>query len=402
MNELQGRILDMGDDRMLAEAEDGRRIWVSGDAVPGDVVRFRLKGKLGEVMERLEDAPERVEPACPLAVPCPGCLLQALPMSRQLELKEGKVLETLKRLGGLEPQEWRGIVASPRELGYRNKLDLNIRGRELGYLRGRELLPVKDCPLGADRLRAALPELRRWLQGLDKPRLKRVMLRCDSAADELHLLLQGRAGRNELRDLGERCQVASLSIREDVGRPWKTLLGKATLSFELMGERFEVREDGFFQVNLEAAELLLREAQAWMKEMGGERLVDLFCGCGFFSEPARSWLPDQLGLDMQVSRPGDRAWDLRKGLPEDVQPREGDLWILDPPRSGLPEKLREQLAELYLPHLLIISCNPATLARDLKAMGGYRIRRAQAFDLFPQTSHVESLVWVERNDSIFA
>lgn len=393
--------MDIGDDAVLGLCADGRRLWLRGPAVPGDRVLFRPEGKGGRILRLLRPAEGRLSPPCPHFDACPGCLLQPLPYERQLALKAGKLTESLRRLGGMDGFDFRGLLPSPQPYGTRNKLDLHVNGPNLGYLTPEGFLPLHDCHLGAHVLRALLPPLRDWLAATPAHRITRATLRTDSAAASVHLVLRGTAPAAALETLISRLpSLHSLSLQAAEHQPLQTLWGEATLLFHLAGESHTLPPDAFFQIHDRLADTLVRTCMDWLGESPTSSLLDLFSGAGAFTLPAARRVPQVLGLDHRCPPSGPfQSADLRRGLPRTVLARRWDCVLTDPPRSGMtPELLRD--LRLLRPHrLLYISCNPATLARDLKSLcadNAYALDRVQGFDLFPQTSHLESLCLLTR------
>jgi 23S rRNA (uracil1939-C5)-methyltransferase len=195
---------------------------------------------------------------------------------------------------------------------------------------------------------------------------------------------------------GEEPAAAGISIQADWKQPWKTVWGEDSLSFELAGETHQVPHDRFFQVNHELADRLVRTAIAELGEGNGRALLDLFCGSGAFTLPAMRAGFRVTGVDSRPpkSKAFHRA-DLRKGLSPPIRKRAWHVVITDPPRAGMDKELVTTLRDRVKPrNIVYISCNPATLARDLRHLcqeGPYSLDRVQGFDLFPHTTHVETL-----------
>lgn len=406
MSHPAARVLDIGDDNMLGLCPDGRRVWLDGPAVPGDRVEFLDGGKSGRITRVLEPAPDRIPAPCPHFEACPGCRLQPLPYERQLELKASKITETLARLGGFREFDFAGVRPSPEPYGTRNKLDFTVEGARMGYNTGGGLLPVAVCPIGHPSLSELIPPLTTWLGAHPRHALHRLMLRVEADRAGVHLLLRGEleaADREELIDFAaSRESIRSLSIQGDWKQPWHTLAGDPTLRFKLAGEAHRVSHDQFFQVHDVLADTLVRTAMDWLGECGSRAVLDLFCGAGAFTRPAARLAGHALGVD---ARPGQGPFlkaDLRKGLPRNpkITGRQWDTVITDPPRAGMEKGLVKQIRDQIKPrHILCVGCNPATLARDLQrlcATGAYSLQRVQGFDLFPQTTHVETLAQLYR------
>lgn len=398
----EAEIIDIGDSQMLGICPSGEKIWLHGPVVPGDRVAFTRSGRIGQVTSLLAPAPSRRPCPCPHVDTCPGCGLQPLPYPEQCEWKSRKIHETLRRIGGFREFEWRGLRPSPEEFGTRNKLDLHVDGARVGYTNGRELLPVGTCLLGAPILREVLEALR---PALATPHgLHRLMLRCGHDAQQVHVLVRGQPLPETLLSCcREHPAVSALSVQTEPRGPWQCLYGHPTLSHPLCGIDHEIAYDAFFQVHSQQAEALVRTAMDWLREAPVHHLLDLFSGAGAFTLPAAALAQSVLGIDSHPgSGPQFLKADLSAGLPADPRLRahRWDTVLVDPPRAGMEKKLCRQLRDTVRPRrILYISCNPATLARDLSRLcheSRYRFVRAEGFDLFPQTTHVETLALLEQ------
>ncbi|MEX2606306.1 MAG: hypothetical protein WD708_03090 [Kiritimatiellia bacterium] len=404
MSSLTADILDIGDERMLGIRPDGRKIWLEGPAVPGDRVELEPEGKSGRVTRILVPAPNRLPPRCPHFDICPGCQLQPLPYAAQLELKAAKITETLRRIGGFDGFDFRGLTPSPDPYGTRNKLDFSIQAANVGYQSSLGFIPVSECPVGAPILHNLISPLTNWLRNHPRHHLHRAMLRTGSDRRTAHLLLRGLLSEQETSDLvdwaKEQCGLESLSIQADWKAPWETLHGPGSLTFTLADVSHTVAHDRFFQIHDTLADTLVRTALDWLGSGKSQRLLDLFSGSGAFTLPAARQGFQVLGLD---SRPGPGPFqqaDLRRGIPKPVLNQSWQVVMTDPPRAGMEKDLCRQIRDQLRPErILYISCNPATLARDLQrlcANQSYRLTRVQGFDLFPHTTHVETLAELVR------
>ncbi|MCC5850255.1 MAG: class I SAM-dependent RNA methyltransferase [Verrucomicrobia bacterium] len=395
-------ILDMGDGKMLGQCPSGEKIWLTGPAVPGDEVSFLRKGKGGAVLRILREAPDRIPAPCPHFAQCPGCNLQPLPYERQCELKASKIVETLRRIGGIKEYDWRGLTPSAEAHGTRNKLDLQVQGTQFGYTNGWELIPIEDCMLGNDAIREVLAGIRALLTA--DHGIHRMMIRSDTRRDKIMVLVRGDPVTPALTEYcANHPRITGLAQQPEKTAAWRQLYGEPTLEMHLADISHEIHWDQFFQVHEQQAECLVRTAMAWLAEKPVQNVLDLFCGVGAFTLPAARLADQVLGVD---SFPGQGPFlrgDLSKGLPDDIRLHRSrwDVVIMDPPRAGMEKKLCKQIRDKLKPErILYVSCDPATLARDLSRFCSgevYRVERVQGFDLFPQTTHVETLALLSRN-----
>jgi 23S rRNA (uracil1939-C5)-methyltransferase len=364
----------------VGRAPDGRVVFVPLCA-PGDRVRVRLEESRarfarGRVLELLEPGPSRTEPGCPAFGRCGGCAWQHVDYGAQLAAKQRIASDALARIGGLALPEPLGVLPSPRPYGYRLRARLRVEGGLVGYReRGSHALcAVSQCPI-------LLPELERRLA-------------------ELAASPPAQGGEWELACAGGRTRAAPLAER-----------GSApALALEVAGERVGFSPGVFAQANA----LLLEPLVARVREAAGAgRLaLELFAGSGLFTLPLARRFARVVAVESQraavrdlranLAAAGLRHVEVVARRVEDAGPALAGLApevvLLDPPRAGLPRGAVDLLARLAPARIAYLSCDPATLARDLRRLlgRGYRLRHAEGFDLFPQTPHIEVLALLER------
>jgi 23S rRNA (uracil1939-C5)-methyltransferase len=345
--------------------------------------------------------------------------LQALPYEGECQFKGNKIQQALGRIGGFRDYDWRGVVPSSQEYGYRNKIDLSVHGQDIGYQDDGRIVPIQDCLLADDRLRETLDFFKYWIRTRLPARhgLDRLILRVASHEPAVNVLLRGFLTQADLALLVPACRehplIRGLAYQERPGRPWHQLLGDGHLTHTLSGVDHRVLHNGFFQVNHGQAETLVQACLDWVAEESASSLLDLFCGVGAFTYPLSRVSTRVLGVDSaQSERPRQMGsvpvrfltWDLGQGLPPSTLSETWDTVLLDPPRAGIrPQLAQEVRVGLQPRRILYISCNPSTLSRDCKQLcadGAYALERVQGFDLFPRTTHVESMVLLRRKTAI--
>lgn len=446
---FKGQELELRVDRLsyggrgVARA-DGYVVFVPYTA-PGDRVRARLvrvKRSFGEAepVEVLEPSPDRTDPPCPYFGRCGGCTWQHLRYETQLAAKEQIVRESLERLGGLRDVPVRPILPAPQPFGYRNKMEFAFHPEAtLGlHLRGHfdRVLEIEECLLPSPVASAILRDVKAFVRerGLPcyDPRTRQGLLR--------HLVYREGVRTGQVmvavvtapadfpegpelaRRLAERhpqvrgvlwAQSGSLSDAVVVDR-LEVLWGEATIEEELGGLHFRIGLETFFQTNTVQADRMLQVALEMSEPAPHHRVVDLYCGVGTFTlalarHAGFVWGVEVVPEAVQAARENAaRAGianvefvqgEVRKVLPELVA-RTGppDLVVLDPPRSGAGGKVMRKVGRASPRRVLYVSCNPTTLAPDLKELlpFGYVVRVVQPVDLFPQTYHVETLVVLDR------
>jgi 23S rRNA (uracil1939-C5)-methyltransferase len=423
------------------------RVWMVDGAVPGDEVEARVvrdRGRFVEaVLHRLtRPSPSRRSAPCPIQAECGGCPLMAVDEARQRTAKKQFVIDALRRIGRLpEGLPVREVVAAPPALAYRNKIELSF-GRDdaghpvLGYhQRAGErsaLVDVAECAIADTRLRPILVAARSFFlegPGASEPAIDhpseplRLVLRASSARDQRLVALRGVAGpfasaREFARvavdaDPGLVGVVRLLSVgRRRGGAAVETIAGRAWIEDEIHGTAFRVPAGTFLQVHSAAAERL---GEHVLEGAGSpHHVVELYGGIGALGlalarRGARTQVVDAdpaaiaCGIEAAHAHGVTNATFERADVLAFLEAPPGggtpDLVVADPPRTGLGRGVAERVAALGAARIALISCDPATLARDLAALAsrGYEIEQITPFDLFPQTAHVEAVAWLSRS-----
>jgi 23S rRNA (uracil1939-C5)-methyltransferase len=416
-------------------------------ALPGDTVRARVtKVKRGfaeaVVEEVLTPSPDRVQAPCAHFGLCGGCRFQDYAYERQLEAKAAQVRDALTRLGGFADPPLEPAVPAASHFRYRNKLEYSFAqtdaGPALGFHRaGRwdEVLPVDECLLTTELGNAIRDAVQAWAreEGLEP---------YDQAAQTGYLRhLVVREGRNtgqalvQLVTAGGRKfeegylvevlrrfpQVRSIhwavndTPAEVTNLPSTLLWGEDAIEEEILGLRFRVRPNAFLQTNTEMAETLFALAREYAGLTGGETVYDLYCGTGTIGLALAPQALTVWGVEISeesvacaienaelngITNAAFFAGNVSLAL-EELAERSGrpDVVVVDPPRAGLAGKAVRRMARLEAPRIVYVSCNPTTLASDLKALRddfGYELLRCRPVDMFPHTPHIESVSVLER------
>lgn len=395
---------------------DGRVVFVEG-GIPGERVELQelrrhkkaLRAQAGRVLDAGTD---RVEPRCPHFGTCGGCRWQHVRYAAQLAAKRRIVLDALARIGGLpvESEDSVEIVASPEPYGYRARARWVASEAGIGYrVRGsRSVSPVEVCPVLLPSAEAALA--------------LRVSQRARATAEPA---TAGDATARRARPRTQEWVVTAgtegpaLVQESRAGRSARGRREKpGSIVIEAGGEILRVSGESFVQGNAllwDALSLaVVEESTTGLESLATARFVELYAGIGFFTLALARRFASGVALESGRSALADLAHNLRRAHLSDrvevlsgrVETR-GDLGarfaaahvlLVDPPRIGLDAAVRETIGRHGPQRLVYVSCDPATLARDLRELGqtGYEIASLRLFDLFPQTPHVESLVRLER------
>lgn len=428
---------------------DGRAVFVPltapGDRVRAEVVKAKKRWARARMVELLDPAGDRREAPCPVFGECGGCRLQHLSWPRQAAAKRSVVAAALGRIGGLDVDVAETIRAG-EPLGYRNRVTLTVRPARLdldGEVPGRagfhglhrpgRVIDCPNCLLAEPAVQAAWEALAPWdclPDALGEGAELRVTIRA-SVAGNIVLLVEGGSvagNRDELCDRLPQLESYLWIDDEDVRCQ---LAGRATFAEEWQGIRFQLDPTVFLQVNRAAAAAMDDWLDARIEAefgvatrrddrredmeslgrdvMGGLRVADLYAGVG---ARAIRWARngadvatceiDRLACDASRAAARRQAGyiDIREGRVEDhLDIMDADLVVVNPPRAGLSEEVREALAAGPALAVAYVSCDPATLARDLKPITeSYDVATVQPFDAFPQTAHVETIAWLRRRD----
>ncbi len=418
------------------------------DAVIGDTVRA-IVTKVGKsygfahLDEVLEPSPDRVAPRCPLAAPCGGCQLQALSYESQLRFKENKVRQHLIRLGGIDPAALQAclepIIGMDDPWHYRGKAQIPFgedkNGRIIaGYYAGRShrIVPNDSCLLnlpGFDRILSLILSFAReyrippYREETGTGLLRHALIRCATGSGEwmVCLVINGRKLPHSdelIRRLKQVSGMTDISLcvnreRSNVimGTEILPLDGPGHITETIRDLRFELSPLAFFQVNPQQTERLYEKALEYAGLTGRENVWDLYCGTGTISlflarRAARVRGVEIIAPAIENARKnaelnGIRNADFFVGSSEEIFPdycrkhpeETPDVVVLDPPRKGCDKALLDALTVCSPSRIVYVSCNSATLARDLKILynGGYRLKRVCPVDMFPQGVHVETV-----------
>jgi 23S rRNA (uracil1939-C5)-methyltransferase len=415
--------------------------------LPGDTVRARVtkvQRRHAEALatEVVKPSPLRVEAPCAHYPACGGCRFQDLAYETQAEAKHEQVADALQRIGGIPEPPLEPIVPAEEIFDYRNKLEYSFTqvddGPTLGFHKaGRwdEVLEIEKCWLTTDLGNAIRNAVRDWARGdrlaaYDQAEhsgyLRHLVVREGRNTGQVLVQLVTAPGekfdtRGFVDTLRQFPEVRSIhwSVNETEAEvtnlPTVLLWGEEAIEEELCGLRFRVRPNAFLQTNTKMAERLYRIAREYAALTGGETVYDLYCGIGTIGLVLAGEALTVWGIDVseesvacalenaELNGIGNAAFfagNVGQSL-RDLHARSGDpdVVVVDPPRAGLAGKALKRLGEIGAPRVVYVSCNPTTLAGDVKRLRddyGYTLRRARPVDLFPHTPHVESVSLLER------
>ncbi|MCG9892524.1 MAG: 23S rRNA (uracil(1939)-C(5))-methyltransferase RlmD [Thermosynechococcaceae cyanobacterium MS004] len=428
--------------------EDRRVVFVP-DTVPGDRITAKLTfvkpsyahGQLTTVHEASE---HRVKPHCIVADKCGGCQWQAASYAYQVQAKRHQLVQALERIGKFVDPPVAEILAAPSAFGYRNKatypLGFNLQDGKrkvvAGYYqkRSHRIVNLNQCPVQDARLNPLLAALKQDIQQQDwsiydetshRGELRHLSLRIGRRTGEILVTLVARTGKNlpGLEALAQSWMKqfpavvgVSLNLNEDrtnriFGNETRCIVGAPFLNEIFAGLTIHVHPNTFFQVYTEQAEALVQKILERLNLQGHETVVDAYCGIGTLTLPIARVARHCVGLEVQaeaiaqarenaqlngITNVAFQTGTVAQGLDQlELQP---DVLLLDPPRKGAEPAVIQNLIRRNIPRIVYMSCNPATLARDLQQLcqeGPYRLVQAIPADFFPQTAHVECAAFLE-------
>jgi 23S rRNA (uracil1939-C5)-methyltransferase len=415
--------------------------------LPGDTVRARVTKVQRRHAEALATdvlvaGPQRVEAPCRHYPACGGCRFQDLAYDAQVATKEQWVRDSLQRLAGLPEPPLEPILPAASQFHYRNKMEYSFAqledGPTLGLHRaGRwdEVLEIEKCWLTTDVGNAIRNRVRDWareenLAAYDQEShegyLRHLVVR--EGRNTGQVLIQLVTSRGERFDrerlievLTEFPEVRSIhwsvnrGVAEVTNLPTEVLWGEDAIEEEIDGLRFRVRPNAFLQTNTEMAAQLYGIAREYAALTGGETVYDLYCGIGTIGLSMAAKALTVWGIEIseesvacaienqELNAIGNAAFFAGNvgEVVAELRDRAGDpdVVVVDPPRAGLAGKALRRLGEIGAPRLVYVSCNPTTLAGDVKRLAddyGYRLVKARPVDMFPHTPHVECVSLLER------
>jgi 23S rRNA (uracil1939-C5)-methyltransferase len=371
-------------------------------ALPGEVVSVRLVERkrgyaFAEAVEVLSPSPRRVDPPCEVFGECGGCQLQHADYPYQLEMKREILREAFRRIGKTDVAP--GVAPPLEPFGYRYRGRFRVEGEEVGFHASlsHRLVPVSRCPLMIDAINAALPGLR----GLGRfAKVSEVQVASDGI--RVSAAFPGIPFGNAMVEhlAGRTGGVLSGARFED--RSW----GEERITLPLEGISYSVSPGGFFQANWRMNQAMVRRIGAILGDLGaspGARLLDLYAGAGNFALPLAGKVREVVAVEGEARLCEELRGNVRENALGNVRivrssvetfRPEGryDALVLDPPRAGLSERSLSRVREIAAGKVFYVSCDPATLARDVRSLSDrYDLASLEMHDFFPNTHHVEAL-----------
>ncbi|MDE6259543.1 MAG: 23S rRNA (uracil(1939)-C(5))-methyltransferase RlmD [Oscillospiraceae bacterium] len=415
---------------------EGMAVFVKG-ALRGERVEVLIEhvghsAAWGHIEKLLETSPSRIEPDCPYFGACGGCQFRHMAYEEELEAKRQRVEDALRRIGGVDVSV-SVIHGAENTQRYRNKVQFPVAAGAIGYYAGRthKVVDIADCLLQPELDTVCRTAVKGWMERFHVPAydertgkglIRHLFLRTNSTGEVLCCLVANGKSLPHGDELVDALRTAaptlagvvlSVNTRKTnviLGGEFRTLWGRDWLEEKLCGHSFRLSVPSFFQVNRAQTEILYRRALDFAALTGSETVVELYCGIGTISLTLAERAKRVIGVEVVPQAVKDAKENARRnGLEgkthfecgdagdlaakleqEGVRP---DVVVVDPPRKGLASEVVDTVAKMAPDRVVYVSCDPATLARDVKRFGalGYVPTRAEAVDLFPRTAHVETV-----------
>lgn len=415
------------------------------DTVPGDrllvrLIRVKPRYAHAQILQMLAPSSQRVRPACIVADKCGGCQWQPVTYDLQLASKQAQVIEALERIGEFQEPVVEPVMAAPSPLGYRNKstypLGLSGGTVQAGYYRkgSHRLINLNQCPVQDPRLDPLLHQIKQDMEWRGwsiynehnhRGHLRHLGLRIGRRTGEILITLVTQDWEvPEVQQQGQEwlqryAAVVGVCLNKNsdrgnrvFGETTRCLAGVPYLEEEFAGLKLQIGADNFFQVYTEQAEALMTVILEELKLQGCEQVVDAYCGIGTLTLPIARQAKAVIGLELHPGTVAQAQTNAALNQIDNVHFQVGaveqllpaldfcpDIVVLDPPRKGCDQQVIDCLNHLCPPRIVYMSCNPTTLARDLRSLcqqGGYQLGRVIPADFFPQTAHVECVAFLRR------
>jgi 23S rRNA (uracil1939-C5)-methyltransferase len=374
---------------------DGRVVFAPF-VLPGETARLKVGEDVhAELIEVIAPSAERVAPPCPLFAKCGGCHYQHAPYEFQLARKAEILREQLKRVGKIEYASEIELISGP-PLGYRNRAQFHVSDGRIGYLAARShtLVPVTgDCPVASPKLNEALAVLREKVRDPQFPRfVKSIELFTNESDVQVNIV--------------ESDKRVARWFFDQWFPEWPTSV--EAIDYPTGIGTFRAGPRSFFQTNRFLIEKLV---EATLGDVSGGSALDLYAGVGLFALPLAKHFGEVTAVEANSGAVRDLEFNAERAgvtvraeharvedflVSEHHNPGEFDFIVADPPRAGLGKAVAGRLAFLAPSRITIVSCDPATLARDLATLKDYEIEKLTLVDLFPQTYHMETIAHLRR------
>ncbi len=444
-SKVEGRVLDYTSDGRAVLREEGRVLFfeggVIGDRVLVEVTALKRNYLEGHLLKVLEDSPERTPSDCSAFGTCGGCDFRNVNYPAQLLWKKQFTENALRKIGGFSEVSIQDLDGAEERYYYRNNIQLPIRrinGKiQIGFFakKSQEVAFCMDCRIMPKGMPSLISDLKQILKTSDfsifdgkTGVLKHLGVRFSSKGETILIFVTRKRSFYEkddflrkilLDDFLNKHQIVSIfenvnpKENQTFGREWHLLYGKPEIEESLCGKSFLLSPASFFQVHRVQAEKLYYRTIEYLDPDPDDTLLDLYCGVGSIGICAADHVKKLVGIEIvpeaienakknallnEVSNALFYAGKVEKILSSSLKNMKADVVILDPPRKGAEKEVLHALGTMEAKKIVYVSCNPTTLARDLKILSsyGYQLVKIGVTDMFPMTSNIENVVLLRK------
>lgn len=369
------------------------------NALPNEVVEIEIveetkKYYLAKVVKYIETSPLRIEDECPYSNVCGACNLNHLCFNEENKFKLDKVKGIMEKYANIDPNLVKGIIYHDRN-HYRNKITLHGKDNEIGLYKEKtnEIIPINNCLI----VNPKINEIIKVLNTLSKD-IKEVIIKTSNDNSKVMVKITGTVNNIDL--LKELCDV--LIIND------KYLTQNKVIETNIGNKKYIEGIDSFFQINNTLTKELYDEVLENVKDKEYNQVLDLYCGTGTIGIYISDYAKKIIGIDYNESNINDANRNkeinnltniefINDKVENKIQDfKDIDLIIVDPPRAGLDTKTKDYLKEINPEKIIYVSCDPITLARDIKDLDTYKVNYIKVFNMFPRTYHCENIAVLER------
>lgn len=381
-------------------------VFVDG-AIPNDrcvieVTKQHKKFWEARVVDVIEPSPDRKEPICEHFHVCGGCDYLHISYEQEIKWKEQMVLEILRKNAKLEITPDKVIPASDGEsLCYRNKVVFHVKNQKIGFYRkqSNDIEEIHSCVL----IHPDMMKIKHCLEDYDLTNVKEILLRIGTNTNEILVKVDGFI--KELDTIVSKVpNIKTIVMKE------KAIYGNGYIEEKIGENRYKINADCFLQVNTKQAEKLYEQVRTYLSKQKDQTILDLYCGIGSIGISVAPSVKKVIGIELnpaaidvanvnaQINHLNNIKFikgNVEKKLPTIKE--QIDAIIVDPPRSGLTKKIIQTIKQIRPQEMVYVSCNPATLARDLSELKPmYELKNISIVDMFPRTKHVECVCLLKR------
>ena len=412
-----------------------------GDKIEAKIIKIKSNYLIGKIQKILCPSKDRQAPDCPVYFKCGGCSFRHINYNFELDIKQKHVSDCLKRIGGFKEVEIEKILDSSKILNYRNKTQVPFGKNKDGNivsgfyrLHSHNIMECTECKLHPEIFDKIIFEIKKWMtkykvssynEKTHKGCVRHVYIRCSGDLSQIMVCMvinsKSVPYKSELIGLltGKFESIKGIVINfnsEDtnviLGNKFSTIWGESYITDNLCGLKFKISPESFYQINHDQTQKLYDLSKKVLKLSGNENVLDLYCGIGTIGLTLSDKIKKLTGVEIINAAISNASENARlnniknanficadsAGVLRDFLDTSLDVIILDPPRKGCEESVLEDIIKIFPEKILYISCNPATLARDLKVLCSkkYEILTVCPVDLFPRTPHVETVVLLGR------